>query len=96
MALVAPLKSLSFAYGSEWYEISDEYDASVTGFTGTVENYGYLNSSGKWIIQQHNIITGAYRYTSGTSSYATAWALAIAGNLSGFVYYNALSSGSVP
>ena len=91
-----PLKSQIFSFGSEWYEVSDEYDASVTGFTGNVEYYGYLNSSGKWIIQQHNISTGAYRYTMGTSSYATAWALAIAGNLSGFVYYNALSSGSVP
>ena len=86
-----PLKSMGFAHGSEWYEVSDEYDASVSGFSGTVEYYGYLNSSGKWIIQQHNIATGAYRYTSGTSSYATAWALAIAGTLTGFNTYDKLS-----
>jgi len=86
-----PLKSLGFAYGSEWYEVSDEYDSSVTGFSGTVEYYGYLNSLGHWIIQQHNIATGAYRYTSGTSSYPSAFALAIAGDLTGFGYYNALS-----
>ena len=87
-----PLKSLGFAYGSEWYEVSDEYDSSVTGFSGTVEYYGYLNSLGHWIIQQHNITTGAYRYTSGTSSYATAWALAIAGTLTGFGLYSALQN----
>ena len=87
-----PLKSMGFAHGSEWYEVSDEYDASVSGFSGTVEYYGYLNSSGKWIIQQHNITTGAYRYASGTNSYATAWSLAIAGDLTGFGYYNALSN----
>lgn len=87
-----PLKSLSFAKGSEWYEISDEYDSSVSGFIGTVEYYGYLNTSGKWIIQQHNISTGAYRYASGTSGYAAAFALAIAGSLGGFGLYNALSN----
>lgn len=90
-----PLKSQIFSFGSEWYEVSDEYDAPVTGFTGTVEYYGYLNSSGKWIIQQHNITTGAYRYTSGTSSYATAWALAIAGSLTGFNTYDKLA-GTTP
>ena len=87
-----PLKSQIFSYGSEWYEVSDEYDASVSGFSGTVEYYGYLNSSGKWIIQQHNITTGAYRYASGTSSYATAWSLAIAGSLTGFGLYSALQN----
>ena len=87
-----PLKSQIFSFGSEWYEVSDEYDASVSGFSGTVEYYGYLNSSGKWIIQQHNITTGAYRYASGTSSYATAWSLAIAGSLTGFGLYSALQN----
>ena len=87
-----PLKSMGFAHGSEWYELSDEYDSSVTGFSGTVEYYGYLNSSGKWIIQQHNITTGAWRYTSGSNSYSTAWSLAIAGSLTGFGLYSALQN----
>ena len=87
-----PLKSMQFANGSEWYEVSDEYDASVSGFSGDYEYFGYLNTSGKWIIQQHQISTGAYRYAHGTSLYATAWALAITASLTGFGYYNALSN----
>ena len=87
-----PLKSQIFSFGSEWYEVSDEYDASVSGFSGDYEYFGYLNSSGKWIIQRHQITTGAYRYTNGSSSYATAWALAIAGNLMGFTTYDKLSN----
>ena len=54
MALMAPLKSLSFAFGSEWYEISDEYDNGVTGFSGNYYYYGYLSQTGKWIIQAYN------------------------------------------
>lgn len=73
MALMAPLKSTSFSHGSEWYEISDEYDASVTGFSGDFEYFGYLNIVGGWIIQRHQISTGAYRYIQGASSYTAAW-----------------------
>lgn len=73
MALMAPLRSTSFAHGSEWYEISDEYDASVTGFAGDYEYYGYLNIVGGWIIQRHQITTGAYRYFQGKDSYAANW-----------------------
>lgn len=68
-----PLKSAIFANGSEFYEVSDEYDASVSGFTGDLEYFGYLNCKGKWIIQQHTISTGAYRYISGVADYSTNW-----------------------
>jgi len=68
-----PLRSQVFAYGSEWYEISDEYDDSVTGFSGDYEYFGYLNYTGKWIIQRHQISTGTYRYANGSSGYSTAW-----------------------
>lgn len=87
MALMAPLKSASFSHGSEWYEISDEYDASVSGFIGDVEYFGYLNIVGGWIIQAHTISTGAYRYAQGKDSYTANWA--VKGGLT-YAYYNAL------
>jgi hypothetical protein len=90
MSMVSPLRSRSFAYGSEWYEISDEYDQSVTGFTGNIEYYGYMNSTGAWIIQQHIITAGTWRYAQGSSGYATAFTAAVAGGLS-WAYYNTLS-----
>lgn len=68
-----PLKSTILAIGSEFYEMSDEYDSGVPGFTGDYEYTGYLNISGKWIIQRHQITTGAWRFVNGSSSYATAW-----------------------
>ena len=73
MSVLSPLRSTFFAHGSEFYEISDEYDASVTGFAGDYEYFGYLNTLGKWIIQRHQITTGAYRYINGSSDYVTAW-----------------------
>lgn len=91
MSVLSPLRSQIFAHGSEFYEISDEYDASITGFSGDYEYFGYLNTLGKWIIQQHQITTGAYRYVNGTSSYSTAWG--IKGSLS-YGYYNTLSNTS--
>ena len=69
-----PLRSNLLANGSEFYEISDSYDSSVSGFSGDFEYYGYVNPLGKWIIQRHQISTGAYRYTNGQSSYTTNWA----------------------
>ena len=95
MALMSPFKSQNFAYGSEWYEISDEYDNGVTGFSGSYYYYGYLNQTGKWIIQQYNPTTGTYRYASGNSLYSTAWAAAIAGTLANIGLYNALK-GTAP
>jgi hypothetical protein len=85
MALLSPLRSQIFAHGSEWYEISDSYDGGVTGFIGDYEYYGYVNSIGKWIIQQHQLSTGNYRYINGISSYSTAWG--IRGTLNYDYYY---------
>lgn len=90
MSLVSPLRSTSFSYGSEWYELSDEYDASVTGWSGNFEYYGYMNTTGAWIIQQHTISTGTWRYAQGSNGYATSFANAISGLLT-YAYYNTLS-----
>jgi hypothetical protein len=93
MSLVSPLRSQIFSYGSEWYEISDEYDNSLSGFTGNFFYYGYLNTTGAWVIQQYNITTGAYRYAQGSSlsSYQTAFAACVSGSPITFGYYNSLS-----
>lgn len=91
MSLVSPLRSSQFSYGGEFYEISDEYDASVSAFAGDYEYFGYLNPIGKWIIQRHQITTGAYRYKAGSSSYSTNWTLAIAGSLT-YDYWNTLTN----
>lgn len=73
MSLVSPLKSSLYAKGSEFYEISDEYDGSVTAFAGDFEYYGYLNGAACWIIQQHQISTGTWRYVQGRTDYTTNW-----------------------
>ena len=93
MSLVSPLRSQVFAYGSEWYEISDEYDSSVSGFSGIYNYYGYLNTTGAWVIQQQNTTTGAYRYAQGQTlaSYQTAFAACVAGSPGAFGYYNSLT-----
>ncbi len=89
-----PLRSALFANGGELYEISDQWEASVTGggavpaFSGDYEYFGYLNILGKWIIQRHQISTGQYRYVNGPNSFSTNFALAIAGSLTGYDYYN--------
>jgi hypothetical protein len=90
MALMAPLKSLSFAHGSEWYEISDEYDSSIERFSGDYEYFGYLNIAGGWIIQRHQILTGAYRYVQGKDNYTAMWDTAIAGRISTYGLYSTL------
>lgn len=82
-----PLRSSQYSYGGEFYEVSDEYDASVSGFTGDFEYFGYVNPNGKWIIQRHQLSTGAYRYVNGSNSYPTNFALAITGSLTGYDYY---------
>lgn len=92
MALFIPLKSSQFANGSEFYEICDEYDSSVTGFLGDFEYFGYMNSNGKWIIQQHQITTGTYRYKNGTTGYAAAFLAATTGLSSGYDYINTLKN----
>lgn len=71
MALLSPVKSSLFAYGSEFYEISDEDSGNAT-----TQYYGYVNNRGIWIIQKmvnlgSSVIT--YRYISGRSDYSTNW-----------------------
>lgn len=88
MSLISPLKSSSFAHGSEWYELSDQYDASVTAFAGDFEYYGYMNIVGGWIIQQHQISLGTWRYFQGRSDYATNWTNRA--SLTPYGYYNTL------
>jgi hypothetical protein len=82
-----PLRSTILARGSEFYEVSDEYDASVSGFAGDYEYFGYMNVLGHWIIQSHQITTGQYRYVNGTTDYSTAWTNK--GSLS-YGYFNAM------
>ena len=74
-----------FAYGSEFYEISDEDVA------GTIQYFGYLNQIGKWIICKRDA-SGAPvtdRYVNGAVSYATNW-----GNraILSYDYYNKMSN----
>ena len=59
-----PVRSTMFAHGSEFYEASDE----DTG--GDVQYFGYLNTSGKWIIQKIDRTTSvaSIRYANGDGS----------------------------
>jgi hypothetical protein len=74
MSLISPFKSAQFSHGSEFYEISDQYQQGDAGFSGDYEYAGFTNNVGKWVIQQHQISTGAWRYCNGGGSYPSAWA----------------------
>ena len=93
MALMAGLRSdyffVQWKRGGEvvQYEIANVYDASVSGYTGTVNYYGYLNPNGGWVIQQYDTATGIFLYCSGLNGYSTAWSGR--GGLT-YVAYNAL------
>ena len=52
------------------YEISDQWTQGETGFAGDYEYYGYLTTTGAYILQQHQISTGQWRYVSGQAGYA--------------------------
>lgn len=67
MSLMSPLRSSFLAKGSEFYEVSDE------DIAGDPSYFGYLNTSGKWIIQQRTASAGQYRYIQGSSDYSTNW-----------------------
>lgn len=96
MSLISPIKSAIYAHGSEYYEASDIWDQSVTGggsvpaWSGDYEYAGFLNIAGGWIIQRHQISTGQYRYVQGANTFPVNFALAIAGSLTGWDYYNTL------
>lgn len=70
------------------FEISDVYDPSVTGYSGTDNYYGYLADNGAWLIMKEVPSAGTYRYAAGSDSYAAHWA-ARAGKT--YVYYNSLT-----
>jgi hypothetical protein len=53
------------------YEISDQWTQGETGFAGDLEYYGYLTTTGAWILQQHTISTGQWRYVAGQSGYSS-------------------------
>jgi hypothetical protein len=78
-----PLKSAIYAFGSEWYEASDQ------DVVGDPQYFGYLNNTGKWIIQQINNSAGTIRYVNGKTSYAAAWSARA--SLS-YAYYHLLSN----
>jgi hypothetical protein len=92
MSFLSPLKSTQFAYGSEFYELADEYDSGVSGWSGDFEYYGYVNNIGKWIIQRHQISTGAWRFLNGANTYSTYWTNAISGSLTGYDYLYKMSN----
>ena len=62
-----PLKKL------EEYQVSDVYNSDVSGYSGSTNYYGFINSVGHWIILQEIAASGTYRYSSGQSSYSTNW-----------------------
>ena len=62
------------------YELSDEYSQAEAGFSGDYEFFGYLTTTGAWILQRHQISNGQWRYVAGQSSYSAF--LPFASNLS--------------
>ncbi len=57
------------------YEISESYDQGLSGFAGDYEYWLYLNNTGGFVIQRHEISTGKYRYIIGESDASTTWAI---------------------
>ena len=53
------------------YELSDEYSQAESGFAGDYEFFGYLTTTGAWILQRHQISNGQWRYVAGQSNYAS-------------------------
>lgn len=60
-----------FALWQEGFKVSDE--AENTG-DSTITYFGYLNREGHYYIMEANDTNGTYRFVTGTSGYATAWA----------------------
>ncbi len=64
------------------YEISDQYTQDMSGFgAGDYEYFGYLTTTGAYILQRHQISTGQFRYVAGTSRIAYGTYLPFASNL---------------
>jgi hypothetical protein len=69
------------------------YYASDQDTSNAVYHYfGYLSVDGLWIIQRFEIGAGtiAYRYVSGTTGYAAAWAVRDTGALS-YDYFDTIA-----
>ena len=74
-----------------YYEVSDQWTAGETGFTGDYEYFLYLSPTGSWILQQHQISVGSWRYVTGQSGYVAF--LPLSSNLTAlaalsWTYYN--------
>lgn len=69
------------------FEISDEADK--VGDT-TVKYYGWLASTGAWIIQKYDTTAGTYRYAAGASLYTANWT---ARESLTYLYYNQIAKG---
>lgn len=50
------------------YEISDKDETSTTKY------YGYLASTGSWIIMEWDTVADTFRYAAGDELYTAAWA----------------------
>jgi hypothetical protein len=53
---------------TDGYKISQIDDASAT-----VQYFGFVNKDGAWYIQKEDSSEGTYRYTKGSSNFATNW-----------------------
>ena len=49
------------------------YKISDTDLTGSTQYFGFVKHDGNYYIMQRNKLTGAWRYSAGTSGYALAW-----------------------
>ncbi len=72
----------------EEYQISDKYDSDVTGYTGSTNYFGFINSVGHWIILIEVPTDGTYRYVSGQTGYTDNWTAKT--TLTGDYFYDAI------
>lgn len=57
---------------------AEKYPTSGYGFSqleegATYSYFGFVNKAGAWYIQRETVATGDYRYTKGSSDFATGW-----------------------
>lgn len=51
----------------------DGYKVADLDTSSTPAYYGFISSTGSWYILEENTLAGTYRYTKGTTDYATNW-----------------------
>lgn len=49
------------------------YKISDTDLASSTQYFGFVKHDGSYYIMQRNKLTGAWRYSAGTSGYALAW-----------------------